>query len=445
MTEPHFTPANSPSDYIPLPKRERRGIALCLSGGGFRATLFHLGALRRLNELGVLTRISTFSSVSGGSILAGLLASRIAAGLHWPPSGEPIPNFDADIASMIRTFTSRNVRTPAISNRLVPWNWPRTSAGVRGLEKQYNRYLTDQLGLVELPLHPRFVFSATDIVFGVNWVFDSNYHRSGQAKGPDMGNYQAGYGPFPSDWPLARAIAASSCFPPVFNPLPIKIRPNHLSNGRYAGGDRDELVSLIRLSDGGVYDNMGLEPVWKDHAVVLVSDGGAPFNPERPGGLFWRLRRYQSIQGRQGAATRKRWLISNLEEEVIDGTYWGIGSSPQRYEAPLPGYSKALSEDVLSQVRTDLDCFSSVEAQALETHGYFLADAAINTWVKEIAPTPNPPFSLSPPTSADEQLVRQGLRHSHQRVPLGRGRVVWSARDLCDATDLDTEPAELPA
>src|SRR5712671_4630181 len=53
------------------------GIALCLSGGGYRAMVFHLGALLRLNELGILKRIIRISSVSGGSITAGIL------GLKW--------------------------------------------------------------------------------------------------------------------------------------------------------------------------------------------------------------------------------------------------------------------------------------------------------------------------------------------------------------------------
>src|SRR5437879_10945010 len=58
-----------------MPSREARdGIALCLSGGGFRAALFHLGALRRLNELGFLSKMRTISSVSGGSVANGLLA-----------------------------------------------------------------------------------------------------------------------------------------------------------------------------------------------------------------------------------------------------------------------------------------------------------------------------------------------------------------------------------
>src|SRR3954452_20292285 len=70
--------------YLPEPAGRRRADALCLSGGGFRAALFHLGALRRLDELGVLARVDTVSSVSGGSILAAHLADRLRP---WPAVG----------------------------------------------------------------------------------------------------------------------------------------------------------------------------------------------------------------------------------------------------------------------------------------------------------------------------------------------------------------------
>src|SRR6266699_6318861 len=71
------------------------GLALCLSGGGYRAMLFHLGALWRLNELGYLPRLARISSVSGGSITAGVL------GLHWSKLGFDATgvakNFDAEV------------------------------------------------------------------------------------------------------------------------------------------------------------------------------------------------------------------------------------------------------------------------------------------------------------------------------------------------------------
>src|SRR4051794_32752628 len=63
---------SSPTD--PAGDNPKPGIALCLSGGGYRAMLFHIGALRRLNEAGLLSKLKLVSSVSGGSITAGMLA-----------------------------------------------------------------------------------------------------------------------------------------------------------------------------------------------------------------------------------------------------------------------------------------------------------------------------------------------------------------------------------
>src|SRR2546422_550218 len=96
--------------------------ALCLSGGGFRAALFHLGALRRLNELGVLSRVSVMSSVSGGSILNGVVAanwsslSRVDRGV--------LQDFDEQVARPVREFCRSDLRTPLIiGQRLNPRNW----------------------------------------------------------------------------------------------------------------------------------------------------------------------------------------------------------------------------------------------------------------------------------------------------------------------------------
>ncbi len=53
-----------------------QGLALCLSGGGYRAMVFHAGALIRLNEAGLLDKLACVSSVSGGSITAGILGAQ---------------------------------------------------------------------------------------------------------------------------------------------------------------------------------------------------------------------------------------------------------------------------------------------------------------------------------------------------------------------------------
>jgi NTE family protein len=103
--------------------------------------------------------------------------------------------------------------------------------------------------------------------FGVNW----------EISGTRSGSYQAGYLVRGDEWPVARAIAASSCFPPVFGPLRVKAAVDDFRDGEFRGEAAGRLRRRLALSDGGVYDNMGLEPVWKSHQYVLVSDCGAPF------------------------------------------------------------------------------------------------------------------------------------------------------------------------
>src|SRR5215210_3300512 len=111
------------ADLVPdEPRRQRQGVALCLSGGGFRATLFHLGALRRMNELGILSRsdFRTVASVSGGSMAAAGLAT---AYTRLPTRAGPVPQdaWDREVAAPLRAFTRRDVRTGPFLKRLVPW------------------------------------------------------------------------------------------------------------------------------------------------------------------------------------------------------------------------------------------------------------------------------------------------------------------------------------
>lgn len=114
-------------------------IALCLSGGGYRAALFHLGALRRLNELGVLSQVNLISSVSGGSILAGHLATQLA---HWPPAGEGFsPSKWRETEEGLHAFVTRGIRTwPLLQRFLFPWNWFRPSTQVGALERIYEKH-----------------------------------------------------------------------------------------------------------------------------------------------------------------------------------------------------------------------------------------------------------------------------------------------------------------
>src|SRR5918993_1426509 len=89
---------------------------LALSGGGFRATLFHIGVLWRLNELGWLRRLDMITSVSGGAIINGILAARWNS-LNWqniPDVGECATNFEEEVASPLRAFCQRTIDVSSV-------------------------------------------------------------------------------------------------------------------------------------------------------------------------------------------------------------------------------------------------------------------------------------------------------------------------------------------
>lgn len=277
-----------------LPEKHPTGVALALSGGGSRAALFHLGVLRRLNEVGVLSQIDTISSVSGGSILAGLLAAHVGA---WPARGETIPDFDATVVAALARLVRRNIRTPPIARRWVcPRNWFNDQASIEALIALFDTYVNGGRLADMAESAPRFIFCASDNAFGVNWTSTRQH----------IGDYKAGYWS-PADWTVGRAVAASSCFPPVFDPLRTDLDPaRRLPYPAPEGTPSDDVVLGIRLSDGGLYDNLALEPVWKDHAILIASDGGALFSPAPDQGLFKRLKRYATVMGRQTSSLSAR-------------------------------------------------------------------------------------------------------------------------------------------
>lgn len=391
--------------YLGTAKSTRKGVALALSGGGYRAALFHLGAVRRLNELGVLHQIDTISSVSGGSIFAAHLATRIP----WPLRGPlPAEEWQKTVAAPFHEFTKRDIRTSSFFKRFVPWKWLDGDAESDALANQYEKHLT-QAKLADLPDTPRFILCSTDLAFGVNWIFEK--YR--------MGDYKLGYKPFPADWLLARAVAASSCFPPVFRPVQIRMAVTEFKGGSASEAERRKAMSDLRINDGGNYDNLGLEPVWKDHAILFCSDGGGAFDVSPDKGFFDRIQRYSEILYNQVVAVRKRWLMSNFLSHELEGAYWGCGSAPERY-GDYPGYSKLLAKEVISQIRTDLDRFSDAEAAVLENHGYLLVEAAINKHASNFSKLIDAPLKIPYPDWMDEKKVRLALKDSHKTKILGR-------------------------
>ena len=238
--------------------RPRTGVGLCLSGGGYRAMLFHAGSLIRINELGYLPTITRISSVSGGTITAAMLATR------WDDldfRDGVATNFAEVVVAPLRTFAGTTVDVRAVATGLVtPF---RTIGGQ--VARAYDKHLYHGRKLAQIPGHdtaPTFVFNATNVQTGKLFRFTQGY----------MADYTIGRWLDP-DIDVCDIVAASSAFPPFLSPHTIE------PNGTYepaADGPNTgtAFTDKVRLSDGGVYDNLGLETVWKRCRTVLVSDAG---------------------------------------------------------------------------------------------------------------------------------------------------------------------------
>jgi len=106
MTDsPH--PAETPLISNPQEEKLEDCLALCMSGGGYRAMLFHLGVLWYLNDASYLPRLGRISSVSGGSITAGVLA------LNWTKLNAPAA-FETNVVAAVRKMAGTTIDVNSI-------------------------------------------------------------------------------------------------------------------------------------------------------------------------------------------------------------------------------------------------------------------------------------------------------------------------------------------
>ena len=237
-------------------------IGLCLSGGGYRATLFHAGVIVRLNELGILRRISRISSVSGGSIAAGILA------MNWGKlqfNGEGVAtNLGAAFVAPCLEATSRTLDVRVTLAGFLPF----VSAGNR-LASLYDRYIFKDTKLHSLPDDPVFIFNATNLQTGGLFRFTKKYIADWRALMCE--NHQI---------KLSEAVAASSAFPPILAPMRLDLSRETVTTPEGARSNDPALHREPVLVDGGVYDNLGLESVWKRCGVVIASYAGMNIEAE---------------------------------------------------------------------------------------------------------------------------------------------------------------------
>ena len=171
----------------------------------------------------------------------------------------------------ILEFSRQKIDVTDVLTGMLPWH--RASDQVAA---SYEHFLFGETTLQDIPDKPQFVFCATNLQTGVLWRFSKPY----------AGDYIIGRLDRPKIR-LSQAVAASSAFPPFLSPMALALPEGSFTNwpgqdSPIGGIDPTPLRARVLLSDGGVYDNQGLEPLIKRYMTVLVSDGGAPFSAAPP-------------------------------------------------------------------------------------------------------------------------------------------------------------------
>ena len=295
-----------------------RDVGLCLSGGGYRAAVYHIGALIRLNQAGLLPRLRTVSSVSGGSIVAAFL------GLHWTKlifDAEGVAtNLDAVVLDPVLRFTGHGLDAAAVlSSAFIP------GLISRRVQKRY-KALFGSATLADLPDRqsgPDFVITATNLSSGALFRFSrrgvGDFRRIRMTPRPGSSRPR----PFRSSLPWRhrrpfRRSCRHACWTRRSTPTP-------------AGAQR-----TVYFTDGGVFDNLGIEPVDDSaYRLVLSSDGGAPFKRKiKPpvdylGGTVHVLK----VLDLQVRKLRRKELIESAKQMERKVAYWALNSTLSEYAA----------------------------------------------------------------------------------------------------------------
>jgi NTE family protein len=267
----------------------KKRIGLALSGGGYRAAVYHIGTLRKLKEMRLLDKIDVISSNSGGSITAAVYCLNSN-------------NFD-----QFETIMTKGLKKNMILRLLVSWRftpifliilaiptlvwifisgfWALLALPVLGIilgffqfsllpfskgnERSYRKIFHGSATLGDLPDSPRLVINSTNVETGRPFTFATDKMTDSTYAYPDNGNKGVNFKH--QNFPIAKAVAASSCVPFAFSPVTI---------GRAHFKDKTDFTRIRpRLVDGGVYDNQGIHKLAFSRSsyacdVIIVSDAG---------------------------------------------------------------------------------------------------------------------------------------------------------------------------
>ena len=351
-------------------------LGLALSGGGYRASAFHLGTLKKLNELNILGKVDVISTISGGSITGA------AWGLH---EGD----YDSFHTRMVENLKTKSVIKQVLTSSififtilfalvflggailltftrwapfalvvlvlffilLLKWQFKIFPVS-RVIEKAYNKFFYGGKCLGDLKAKPIFAIGSSNLHTGRPFTFSKMRMSDSTYSSPS--SYDPPIKFLQEKFPVARAVTASSCVPFAFTPVRID------KEFYQTASDYDRINP--QLVDGGVYDNQGIQKITQPKSsyeckMIITSDAGGNFKANlkygntisllmRTVNLFMhRIKAFQMVQNVYGNAEGKAQPIA----------YFSLGWEIQNC---IPGFIQNMVEgQVINEV---------IEAQKLQ-------------------------------------------------------------------------------
>ncbi|HEX8156593.1 MAG TPA: tetratricopeptide repeat-containing protein [Solirubrobacteraceae bacterium] len=412
-------------------------VGVALSGGGFRASLFHIGVLARLAECNVLRRVEVLSCVSGGSILGAFyylklrrllqrktdedvtdgdyvalvheVADEFLAGVRENLRRRLGTDLPTDV-KMLFTPYSRTDRAGELFEELFygplrdedgAWRMPDLIIKPAGRGENFSLRYENWLRAAKVPI---LVLNATTLNTGHSWQFTASWMGEPPvATDARVDASQRLRRVYYRDTPdveelrrptLGTAVAASACVPGIFPPITL--------TRLYDGID-------VELVDGGVHDNQGIASlVEQDCNVILVSDASGQLrddqDPKR--GLMKVSRRSNSILMKRVRGAQYGELLGRHRSGTLRGLMAihltkGLRAPPRDWskcqerwtpeDDALPGASVApygldpTAQRMMAELRTDLDAFSDDEAYALMAAGYLITKNDLGDALPDLA------------------------------------------------------------
>lgn len=370
---------------LPPPEVTDARIGLALSGGGFRAVAFHLGAMRALHDRGLLDRVDVLSTISGGSIV----------GAMWAYRPGTFADFDHDATNLLRRGLTRPLLRRALLSRRAPQalayrliaaasamlptdTAARAVTRTTALEDVLNAELFADARVGDVARDVTVVVNACDLTYTSAFRFgseESGSSRHGRITGNDV--------------TVARAVAASAAFPPVFPAIDDTYHFDGLDDG-------DPHDARVLLTDGGVFDNLGITPMLPgrspahstnvhpvDYIISCDAGQGVPRSKAHPAWWPSRMRRAFEVTHRKLQDAGRH----DLHQHLADGTLAGFAMSylgQQDHRLPLAP-PDLVPRDAVYGYPTDLSSMTDETIRLLARRGEQLMHATVEAYLPHFA------------------------------------------------------------